>query len=311
MNFNFQKFCDDYELEIAPDDHKHARPGWIQIECPLCTGNPGYHLGYNEEGDYFNCWRCGWHKHIDVVSKLLNCSEGQAKGILRTYKWTPTRRSTETVVEPVLRRTVSNLPINTTDLTNAHKRYLKRRGFSPKKLQRIWKLKGTNSMGYVKLADGTISWYKFRIIAPIFFEGKLVSYQGRDITEKSKLKYKACPKELEARDHKHCLYGLDLVEGDSVVVCEGITDTWRLGPGAVATFGVEYTTAQLKLLTRFRRRFILFDAKDPAAIKQAKKLAGELKIYSGTSEVIDLTEGDPGSMTQSDAVSLMNELGVR
>ena len=37
--------------------------------------------------------------------------------------------------------------------------------------------------------------YKNRIIIPIYYNNKLVSYHSRDITNKSKIKAKACEQE--------------------------------------------------------------------------------------------------------------------
>ena len=74
-----------------------------------------------------------------------------------------------------------------TELTRPHKNYLIKRNFDPDELEFKWRLVSTGPVGP----------YKHRIIAPIYFNEKLVSYQGRDITDKAKLKYKACKRILE------------------------------------------------------------------------------------------------------------------
>ena len=170
--------------------------------------------------------------------------------------------------------------------------------FDPKKLIHEWNLKGTLFLGA----------YKFRIIAPIYFQGKLVSYQGRDITEKSPLRYKTCPKTLEILHHKHCLYGIDKAKSDYIVVTEGITDVWRLGPGAVATFGIQWNLEQAKLLMNYKRVFIMFD-KQPQAKQQAEKLANFLALTSIEVHIITLDNSDdPAEMTQYEADKLMTDL---
>jgi hypothetical protein len=82
---NFKQFCLDRGIPFVTEGHKHSRPGWVQVECPFCSGNPGYHLGHNEKDDFFNCWRCEWHGHVEVVKTLLKCSTGQALDLIKQY----------------------------------------------------------------------------------------------------------------------------------------------------------------------------------------------------------------------------------
>ena len=98
------------------------------------------------------------------------------------------------------------------------------------------------------------------------------------------------------------------MKGDSVVVVEGITDAWRLGPGAVATFGIQFTLMQVILLRQFESKYIMFDSADPQAIKQAEKLADYLSGFPGHVEIIETHCGDPAELTQKEADALMGEL---
>ena len=183
-----------------------------------------------------------------------------------------------------------------------HRKYILSRGYSPKKIQKVWgQLYGTGFYGA----------YKYRLIIPIIFNGKLISYQGRDITGKQELRYKNCPKPQEVKHIKDVVYGYDQAYGgDSVVVCEGVMDVWRLGPGSVATFGIDYTRKQVMLIGRsFKNRFIFYDSADRQALVQANKLAESLSIYPGKIEVIKCTESDdPGELSDSSAKKIMKEL---
>lgn len=296
---NFNKFCQDYNLETAPPDHKHYQEGWTNVECPLCTGNAGYHLGYEEDTDRFHCWRCGPHKHVEAIAGLLKTGNGEAARLWKRYSSKRPRRihRKPKVIE---RQIKVSLPPGTQTMKKRHRRYLRSRGFDPDRLEETWGLLGTGPFGP----------YKFRIVAPITFEGKLVSYQGRDITNRQRLRYKACPMEKEARHHKACLYGLDQVPGETVVIVEGITDVWRLGVGSVATFGIKYTKTQVLLLKRFKRRAILFDSADSQAQEQAEKLAKELSAFSGETISLIIDAKDPGTMSPKDAQDLMRQLGI-
>lgn len=298
MIFNAKEFFSDYSIEWREHGHKHCRPGWIQTACPFCTGNPGYHLGYNLDGGFFTCWRCGFHSVIEVVKALSGQDWGRAKKAVSEYNRAFSLTSAHTPTIRQDRRISVRLPRIIHDLKAPHMRYLKKRGYNPRKLAKIWGLMGTGPVGD----------YKHRIIAPITLNGRLVSYQGRDYTEKSRLRYKACKQRDELIDHKNLLYGLDQAKGTSCILVEGITDVWRLGPGAVATFGIKYKPSQFQLLwERFSKVFVMYD-NDPQAIKQAKKIANELVVLFDLDVEICIIKSDPGKLSQKTADKYVRQL---
>lgn len=298
--FDAIKFYQAYGISYKERGHKHCQPGWVQIACPLCDGNPGWHLGFDLKKNFYNCWRCGWHTHVDVVMALLRVGPGEAANIAKQFsEKIRTKKSAKEESHPI---SFLHLPMGTAELQQIHKGYLESRQFDASLLTTLWKLKGC----------GPIGPFKFRIITPIFFKDQLVSYQGRDITGKSDLKYKACKKAQEVIHHKHILYGLDYARGENVVVVEGVTDVWRLGPGAVATFGIKFKPQQIKLLMKFKRVFILYD-KDKEARRQARKMETILSAFSYTEIVTDkflAGVNDPAELDTYDAKHLMRELGL-
>lgn len=308
IGFDFQSFCRQYGVKYITAGHKHCKPGWVQTPCPFCTGNPGWHLGYNLRSHYFNCWRCGFHYTREVVQKLAKLPDWRGvKEILAGFQ--SYGSTADPYPDPSGERS-PRLPPSTCEVpptekvTGKYERYLESRNFVPEVVVPTWGLRATGPFGD----------YKFRILAPIFYHGKLVSFQGRDITGKSELKYKACSLEKELIHHKDIVYGFDLVPGSAVVVVEGIADAWRLGPGAVATFGTAFCSSQVNLLRQFEKRFILYDSAkgesdETQARIQSKKLAAELSAFHGVTEIIRLDSGDPGEMKQTDADALMKELG--
>ena len=241
----------DYSISHATEGHRHCSPGWIHTACPFCTGNPGLHLGYNFSDDYFICWRCGWQPVSKTIAKLLNINEKAAKQLIKQYG------GHYQVPKPKvkIRAKAHKLPSGVTDLTSSHKQYLRGRGFDPDQLEREW---GLVSTGPISQLD-EIS-YKHRIIAPIYWNGERVSFQGRDATGKHPKKYMTCPKDRELIHHKEILYGKQSEWGSTGICVEGITDVWRLGTASFATFGIKYTPKQLRLVAKsFTRVFILFD----------------------------------------------------
>jgi len=285
----------DYSVPHLSEGHKHCQPGWVQIACPYCSGNPGWHLGYSFHDDYFNCWRCGFHSTYKVIKELTRVKD--VKGLLRQYSGKPikvARKKTDKKPKSLI------LPKGTTPLLPHHKKYLTRRKYNPDKLVELWHLQSSGPTGP----------YKHRIIAPIYYRNKLVSYQGRDVTDKSELKYKACPQELEVVNHQTILYGLDNVNSDKCVLVEGITDVWRLGYGAVACFGIDYTPAQVQLLYKmFNTVYIFFD-NELQAQRKAEKLYNNFKGLGMGCEIIEDSSSDPGTMSQHAADSLMHELSI-
>ena len=299
IQFNVLQFYHDHRIRYVTEGHKHCQDGWVQIPCPFCVGNPGYHLGYNLRENFFNCWRCGGKSILYTVKGLLGVSWSEAGSLVYRYG-SKSYREREGQSRTRIREQTVKLPPGSGPLSARHKKYLDRRGYDPDTIEQIWKILGTGPLGK----------YKHRIIAPIYFESKIVSYQGRDITGRADLPYKACPQDQEVIDHKDVLYGADLVPGSRVVVVEGIFDAWRLGPGAVATFGVKFKKSQIRLLKNFSRIFVMYDSKaeDPAAWIQAKKLANSLSAFNVDVELLDLDSGDPGGLRQDEADEIMREL---
>lgn len=302
--FDAKQLCDDYSIDYAHGG-KHFRPGWVNTVCCFCHGHTGYHLGINIKDSYANCHRCGSHSLVKVIASLTNSNWNTAKDIIKKYS---------TVSEALSQRDSKKLipsqlilPSGTISLTPKAKKYLVNRKFDPDKLAHTWELLSTPHWGF----------YKHRILAPIYFKNQLVSYQCRNITEKHSQKYLACHQDEEIIQHQHTIYAIDqaVTHGKTALVCEGITDIWRMGIGSICTFGIDFTKQQARLIAaNFNRVFILFDSED-----QAQEKADELgflisSAFTNPVEVINLpflvSDIDPGEMKQDDADALMKEIGL-
>jgi DNA primase len=165
-------------------------------------------------------------------------------------------------------------------MTERHRKYLKSRSFDPDQLEQDWGLLGTGPLGP----------FSNRIIIPIYQAGELVCYQGRDITGKSPTRYKSCSDDKAVLPIKSCLYGIDKVEGEKIIITEGATKVWRIGPPAVATFGAIVTDAQILMLKKFQRRIVLFDG-DNTGRERAANLSARLGMFPGKTEVFELPDG--------------------
>lgn len=310
-----ERLLRDYRIPYATSGSSHCRPGWIQVHCPFCSGSQDWHLGYYIKGDRWNCWRCGG-KDWERVSRTLtgqSLTQVRARYSRSALPGGSIRRSLAR--ESKLRtRPLAKLPAGIGGLGPDHRRYLEeKRNFDSFELEKEWGLLGTGPLSYA--VEGNRRWaFKQRIILPILWGGRIVTYQGRDITGKAPDKYKACPPELEARSIKHCLYGLEKVDAAiGCVVVEGAADVWRLGPGAVGTFGTQWVTEQASLLLRMKRVFLLFDSNEDAARKFSTRFCSLLVSAGVEVEELDLGEDetDPGALKQDDADHLMKEIGLR
>lgn len=291
----------DYNIPHQTDGHKHCRPGWVNVSCPFCVGNPGLHLGFKLDGSIATCWRCGWHPVGKALAKLTGLSEPKVREIMTEYGGTPTGVQAKEVKRKV-RAKAFKTPSGTTPLQARHKRYILKRGFSPSYLEREWGLLGT---GPVSKLDNIN--YSHRILAPIHWDGETVSFQTRDITGKHPVKYMACPEDRELIKHKHILYGRQDRWKKTGICVEGITDVWRLGFTAFATFGIKFTNKQIRAISKhFDRVIILFDDENQAQ-QQAQTLAGELK-FRGVEAIIQTIDGDPGGLDQKIANDLVKKI---
>jgi len=159
-------------------------------------------------------------------------------------------------------------------------------------------------------STGHIGPYAHRIYIPVHHNGQLVSYQCRTIANLPHVpRYKSCKSTDELRPLKHCLYGLDKVEGESCVVVEGPMDVWRLGPGAVGTFGTGVSATQLILLRRFRQvTFIPDNDEHGAGLQSAVDAANVLALSGVETYIEEIDAADPAEMEQGEANELMRRI---
>jgi len=299
----------DFNIDYRTEGHKHARPGWVNVECPFCiTDNPGYHLGFEITTNHFSCWKCGFHNAPFTISKLLKVPQKEAIEILKQYGSFVTTIKSEPIVP--LRIKSFKLPSNSNELKQIHRKYLEGRNFDPDKIIRDFGILGTTVFSQLSTGEKEnkkIINYKFRIIIPFFWNDKMVSFDSRDITGEHISKYLACPKDREKIPHKSILYGIQKAWADTCIVVEGPTDVWRFGKYAGATSGIKYTNEQVKVLSKFKRVPVCFDGQEQQARIQATALVAELKFRKVDAFRVDIT-GDPGNMNQEEADYLVKQL---
>lgn len=287
---------------IATDtEGPNAHDGWIQVCCPFPDcGDTNFHGGFNLNDGHYNCWKCGWHPLPAVIKSLIGCGWAQAKQILETFQG-KTGTITGRIKKPFIGAPSIVLPPGCGKLHGPYIEYLRNRGIDPDRAFEKYGL----------VASGNTGEYKFRVIAPITINGRLVSFQGRDITDKQKYKYKTCPKEIEVMHHKHITYNSDNSRGDTAIIVEGVYDVIAIGDGAEGTFGTNYLPEQAVFIaSRHKRAFVMFDP-EPKAQEIAQSLAIEIALCGAESYVVEKTDaGDPGSMSEDDIRALRKDIGL-
>lgn len=277
---------------LNEEGHHHARSGWLQMDCPFCSSNATrYRLGYNLAGRYFNCWVCGPHRVAETFAALTGRGLAESIGLTRKVEV-----NFHTAMDVSYLRSRVDCPKGVGPMLRAHRQYLIGRGFNASDLERLWRLEGIGIAA--KLA--------WRIFIPIHYRGEVVSWTTRTIGERG-IRYKSARPDQEKMDHKDLLYGEDHVRGHKVIVCEGPSDVWRVGPGAVATFGVGFSPAQLRKIAQYPVRTVCFDP-EPEAQNRARQLVERLSVFPGETYRVELTGGtDPGNASSLE----VNELRER
>lgn len=298
-----EEFLQSRNIDYDPPGSKNVGRNSIGIQCPFC-GDHEYsganHLGIKLDTKQWFCWICGAGRSkgfLSLVCKLENCSYKQAEELLKPFVHSDMSLLSTGVDLPLNKPEGQfSLPHEAEDrLLPAHKLYLKSRNFDPEFIFNKYQLK----------CVGPISKrWKFRLIVPIFFNRRVVSFIGADITRKHEYKYKNCPVEESIIPVNSTLYNYDNSNKHTCIVTEGITDVWRIGDGAVSIYRKFTTSQQRKILSNFNRVFIMLDSD---AITAAEQLANDLAGFTET-EIFELSDGDPADLNEDEVKHLRREI---
>ncbi len=286
----FKDILSEYNIPIGNSGHYHVRSGWIQFDCPFCSPNSqGWYMGYSIEDNFCNCWRCGSRRLIETVMELTGLPYIKVEkmlGDLETEHFEKRKPLGKLVI-----------PSGIKHLSSVHKKYLYNRGFNWRKIEKIWKIHGI----------GIASRLQWRIWIPIHYHGEIVSWTTRSISNNpNTTRYISAGVDEELIPHKELLYGEDSVR-HAIIVNEGPINAWRIGPGAVATFGVGYTQEQLLKISKYPIRAVCFD-NEYEAQKRAKKLVNDLSVFPGETFNILLDAKDVAEETQKNIDRIRKEI---
>lgn len=254
-------------------------PAGFNVRCPSCGRWP--YLGINTRLLYANAWCCGYFPLARALARLSGRSESDLKTLIGDAG-----KGREEKVEHT---GTLQLPYDLQPLTPLSQQYLRKRGFDPDLLGKLWGLQTVGMLG------GRI---KHRVFIPIHYRGRIVSWTTRNVTNQE-------PRYVSARDGESnipiedLLYGIDYVRHVAIIV-EGPADCWRIGPGATALLGLRVSNRQLAQLAAIPLRVLALDA-EPEAQHRAAQLAALLSPLPGKTLIVRLETGkDAGSAHQEE-----------
>ena len=292
--FDAIKYCEENNIDYWVEGAKNVSRGWIGITCPFCDDTSN-HLGIELNTGRCVCWKCGGKSLWKVISTLT--PHIKAKETIDNYSWfTETEKETENY------RGLKEIEVpGYKPLIKPYKEYLFKRGFDPDYLSAKYDLR--YGLPYTQ--------YQYRLIIPVKYKNKIVSYQTRRVFDNNSIRYKNCKISDSVIQNKHLCYNLDNCCNRQAIGVEGVTDVWRLGDNSFATFGTSFTDQQLLVIKKhFDTVYWLYDP-GVESLKKAKEAAYKLSGIGLSVEIIQIDGiNDPGSMNEKDVIELKKELRV-
>lgn len=330
MNFNWIDFFQKYRIPYRTDGPNCARNHAV-VHCPMCgESDQSEHMGVSldVENPVWGCWRDTKHRGqnpIRLVKALLGCSWETARDIVGISS-TPDRQKFQDVIaglfdkkkketkhykELVLPK--SFRPIDQRRAAERYLLYIGVRGFYEDVIEVVAKYQLHYTVSDKLWLD--------RIILPVYYQNKLVSWTGRSIRKDVELRYETLSKEQGVYSLKDVLYEPEkgFAPADWLVVTEGPFDMMKvdfygekLGVRATCLFGVGFTDRQVYAIAEASALFrkgvaILFD---PGTYETAFSLSDRLISMKVNCKIISVPDGieDPGAMEQQDVEILARSL---
>lgn len=332
--FDWIRFLDSRGISYAESGPNVAR-GHVAIPCPFCgSADPSHHMAINVTKAGWRCYRNRRHagrSPIRLVASLLGVSIEQAAAIVGGTKYVPSDilGRVNSALRPRAKDATKSLEIppdfklmrlidgKALPSMRPYSTYLLNRGFEQEDIHTLGKRYG--------LRYATQGPFKGRIIFPVVFGGRLVSWTARTIQVGADLRYKALSDDPERskpyppaigkltdfllwRDH------LMRTDAATLVLVEGPFDALKVrvlgrddGITATCFFTASPSANQVELLheilPRFERRVLLLDKGTQAT---ALRISGLLSSFS--LELVELPPNikDPGELKRRDFVNIFS-----
>jgi len=318
--FDWMSFLDSYHIHYVTKGANVAK-GHVSVHCPMCgSEDPSTHMTINLAGKGWRCYRNDAHRGVRparLVQQLLNIPLPQAMAIVGQSVFIPEdfigavmaklRPAAKTAL-PEVRWPREFKPLS--DELHSSRLFVRymmeERGYSRQQVNRMNRYHG--------MAYATQGEYRGRIILPVYYSGKLISWTARSIYPDQELRYKTLSPEDEDNPaagpiSDYLLWYDNLLDGgDVLVLCEGPLDALKvrtLGRGqsvyATCCFTASPSEGQIEMLhdvaPLFKRRVILLDRGTLAA---TLKVAAELAALRFEALSLPRRFKDPGELKTVD-----------
>lgn len=290
---------------------KNVATNDVNIDCIYC-GEDGKHMGVHRENGTLHCWRCGFEdlprypSFVDLIKEIDGCSIHEAFVIAKKF-------SDGFISEPAKdlykRRRNVLLPDELENFFDPIERrhrdyalgYLIDRGF------------GHTEIIKYKLGFCSTGRYAMRIIIPVYAEGKLVTFTGRDYMgvadrDPDHPRYKACSAGESYLRPFQTLYCIDEFSGHFLRIVEGPTDVWRMGDNkTVGLFSNKLSRFQRSLVGMLVDKFRIDSISvilDDDSYHKGRRVAEELSAFCGNVKSVRLIGGDVASKTRDEILQV-------
>lgn len=294
MKFNAESFLDDAGIPYRSKGVNVPKDA-VNICCIYC-GERRYHLVIRKRKKYCNCWVCkNYISVVQIVKDILNCSWKDAQKIVYGDKHVLFDADEETHVGGRERAEICRLPKGISPLmkTTSDDLWLNAVKYAVDRLRaKDW----AECIDRHNLHYGYSGEQAYRIVVPMYFGGRLMTYTGRDFTNRSPIKYKTCKKENSVMLPTEILYGLDTFTGYRAIIVEGPFDKLVMGEQALAASTNKLSARQKTILCNLDLEELIF-VMDPDAIDMAEELATYFRPVIDRIKIVRLEkEKDPADL---------------
>jgi hypothetical protein len=284
-------------LTYLPAKRKTTPSGWTSFNAPCChhngtsadTRQRGGLISNADGGVSYHCFNCGfkasWQPGRNFSHKLRKLLQwiGAPDDIINKVALEVMRVNEGVEAKTLIAQlpTFNSVPlpddaIKITDVTNFNKysmavlEYMANRGLNTDDINYYW----SPSLGY-----------RDRLIIPFYYEGRVVGWTGRSVTDKK-------PKYL-TEVQPGFVFGLDeqTYNKSFAILCEGQLDAIHVDGCALG--GSEISEQQAMLLNRLQKQIIVVPDRDSAGkklVEQAIDLGWSVSLPEWPSEITDIGE---------------------
>ena len=278
------------ELVYAVLDVRDAKKdGEVWVQCPFCNDEK-YRLGINLNTGLAHCFRgsCDWKTRDKVFLFKSLCTQFNYEATLDYEAVEAPKKKRSRAVEGItLPNEFEALWTGVDDeIGHKAKHYLTSRGVTEEQIRK-------HRLGFC--ASGENTW---RIIIPVYYGKRLLSYTGRDFSGKSELKYKNS-------EGIKFYYNVPKAKNGTCILSEGAFDAWAIERATVkcdsiARLGTGFTPPQRRVLECYDE-IILWPDPDKAGVELCISMAVVLDKRAKLVSLVLLEEDDvdPGKLGET------------